>query len=657
MPRSKPPRRDRSQGDDSHDRREEGEATGAERLQKVLAAAGIGSRRDCEELIREGRVEVDRQVVTELGTKVDPLQHEIRVDGQPIRKPKRMYFLVNKPMGVVTTNFDPSGRMRVIDLVPTEERVFPVGRLDRYSEGLILVTNDGEFANRLTHPRYGVEKTYLVRVAGEPDQTKLAKLKRGIHLSDGFCQVESIKVKGKRGNSTDMIMVLNEGRNREIRRILARVGHKVLRLKRIAVGPLKLADLPTGAWRKLLPREVELLLEDSYKQEQKAKTAKPKRDERRAQREAAGVDEELDAALLRPGSSLADDHVAEDEELLGEDELAGLGGMADESEGDEESLLADGDFGEDDADEFLAAMGIEDENSDDEDLADEEDEDFEIVDISDDEIERPSRGRQPLGDVLAYEGEEADFDELEDEEAPGPQAAPRRPRGGPQRSRPPRGAAGPRGRRGAEEGRGGRGPRGEGVGRGGAGRSGPGRGGPGRGRAGRSGDERGGAGRAGAGRGDVASRRPGTRRKVKGEGGGPAYRGGFGSRTGREEGGPPGEARGRRPGGKRPPGRSGGAAGGGRARFGEGGGARGERPGGRAPGKRSGPGSRPGGRPQGGPGGGRTGGGRPEGGRPGGGRPGGRPGGRGPAGGGPRGRGPGPGGPRKGGPRKGGPRR
>jgi 23S rRNA pseudouridine2605 synthase len=231
-----------------------------ERLQKVLAAAGIGSRRDCEELIREGRVEIDRKVVTELGTRVDPLAHEVRVDGEALRQPKRLYFAVNKPVGVVTTNNDPSGRSRVIDLVPTEERVFAVGRLDRASEGLILVTNDGEFANRLTHPRYGVEKTYLVRVAGAPDQRQLARLKQGVHLAEGFARAQSILVKKQHGQSTDMVIVLNEGRNREIRRILARIGHKVLALKRTAVGNVKLGDLPLGAWRKLLPAEIEGLL-------------------------------------------------------------------------------------------------------------------------------------------------------------------------------------------------------------------------------------------------------------------------------------------------------------------------------------------------------------------------------------------------------------
>jgi len=260
---------------DRPDRPAEGEAGKGERLQKVLAAAGVDSRRDCEELIREGRVQVDGKVVTELGTRVDPLRQEIRVDTEVLRQPKRQYFAVNKPINVVTTNFDPSGRPRVIDLVPTDERVFAVGRLDRASEGLILVTNDGDFANRITHPRYGVEKTYLVRVAGQPTTAELDRLKKGVYLSDGFCRVQSITAKKRQGKSTDLVMVLDEGRNRELRRVLARVGHKVLRLKRIAVGPIKLGDLPTGAWRKLLPVEVENLLRLA-KEKRKAGKAKRK---------------------------------------------------------------------------------------------------------------------------------------------------------------------------------------------------------------------------------------------------------------------------------------------------------------------------------------------------------------------------------------------
>jgi 23S rRNA pseudouridine2605 synthase len=243
----------------------------SERLQKVLAAAGLGSRRDCEELITQGRVEIDRQVVSELGTKVDPLRHEIRVDGVVLHRPKRLYFAVNKPPGVVTTNFDPSGRPRVIDLVPTEERIFAVGRLDRASEGLILVTNDGELANRVTHPRYGVEKTYHVRVEGSPDNEQLLRLRRGVRIAEGVARVQSVRVKSRHKNVSDLEIILNEGKNREIRRVLAKVGHKVLSLKRVAVGPVKLGELKSGTCRKLMPQEIEALLEAARQRRKEGK--------------------------------------------------------------------------------------------------------------------------------------------------------------------------------------------------------------------------------------------------------------------------------------------------------------------------------------------------------------------------------------------------
>ena len=156
-----------------------------ERLQKVLAAAGLGSRRECEELVVQGRVEVDGHVADQLGVRVDPQHQQIRVDGVVLTLPKRVYFLVNKPAGVVCTNRDPSGRARVVDLVQTDERVFAVGRLDRSSEGLILVTNDGELANQLTHPRYGVSKVYRVRVAGQLSPAAVEKLLAGFTWPKG----------------------------------------------------------------------------------------------------------------------------------------------------------------------------------------------------------------------------------------------------------------------------------------------------------------------------------------------------------------------------------------------------------------------------------------------------------------------------------------
>ncbi len=227
-----------------------------QRLQKVLAAAGISSRRECEELIRQERVEVDRCVVTELGTRVDPSAQEIRVDGVVLRLPEFVYYALNKPTGVVSTNRDPAGRPRVVDLVPPEPRVFPVGRLDRGSDGLILLTNDGELTNRLTHPRYGIEKRYAVRVAGQVTIETLRLMRKGIYLAEGFAQVRSVRIKKRYKQSTDLDILLEEGRNREIRRILARVGHKVLRLTRTAIGPLRLGELPSGAYRPLTPKEV-----------------------------------------------------------------------------------------------------------------------------------------------------------------------------------------------------------------------------------------------------------------------------------------------------------------------------------------------------------------------------------------------------------------
>jgi 23S rRNA pseudouridine2605 synthase len=241
--------------------------SGPERLQKVLAAAGLGSRRQCEELITTGRVEVDRQVVTELGSRANPAEQEIRVDGVALPRPKLVYFAVNKPVGVLSTNSDPSGRPRVIDLLPAHDlRLFTIGRLDLHSDGLILATNDGELANRLTHPRYGVSKTYRVVVAGRPDRDVLAKLQQGVHLAEGLARAERVEIKSAHKESTVLEMILREGKNREIRRILARLGHKVLRLTRIAVGPVRLGTMPSGASRRLTNEEVAALRREARPQ-------------------------------------------------------------------------------------------------------------------------------------------------------------------------------------------------------------------------------------------------------------------------------------------------------------------------------------------------------------------------------------------------------
>lgn len=229
------------------------------RLQKVLAAAGFGSRRHCEELITDGRVQIDRTVVRELGTKVDSGSQEIRVDGDVIERPTLRYYVLNKPAGVLSTNSDPDGRIKVLDLIGDSSHLFTIGRLDRSSEGLIIVTNDGDMANKIAHPSYQVNKIYTVRVAGNLQREQLAEIRKGVYLSDGKANVESIRVKKKHKQTTELEMILAEGKNREIRRVLARVGHKVLQLKRIAIGPVRLGELPEGAYRELTVSEVKAL--------------------------------------------------------------------------------------------------------------------------------------------------------------------------------------------------------------------------------------------------------------------------------------------------------------------------------------------------------------------------------------------------------------
>ena len=284
------------------------------RLQKILAAAGLGSRRECEQLILAGRVEVDRGVVNTLGAKADPARQEIRVDGVNLPRPRLVYFAVNKPPGVVSTNRDPAGRPRVIDLVPYRGRLFTIGRLDMSSEGLILVTNDGELADRLTHPRYGADKTYHVEVAGTLDRRQLERLRHGVHLAEGFARVVSARVVRAYKQSTLLEIVLAEGRNREIHRMLARVGHKVQRLVRIAIGPLRLADLPRGHARPLERDELRRLKRYAHsarKPQRGPKREKPRAapTQARAVRSVIGGDEpgrrsSMDAKKPARGASL-----------------------------------------------------------------------------------------------------------------------------------------------------------------------------------------------------------------------------------------------------------------------------------------------------------------------------------------------------------------
>lgn len=240
-----------------------------ERLNKHLAAAGFGSRRHCDELIKKGRVRVDGIVVTDPGTKVRTGQ-AVAVDQRVAAAQKHVYWMLNKPKGYLCTNHDPAGRPRALDLMlHVPQRLFTVGRLDEASEGLLLLTNDGALAQRLTHPRYGVEKIYLVQVAGRPKNEELRQLLRGVFLAEGKARAKSVKRLGTRGESTVLQIVLAEGKNREIRRMLAKLGHKVMQLRRVGMGPLRLGTLRKGKSRKLRPSEVAALHELQRRRDRK----------------------------------------------------------------------------------------------------------------------------------------------------------------------------------------------------------------------------------------------------------------------------------------------------------------------------------------------------------------------------------------------------
>lgn len=247
------------------------------RLQKILSQAGIASRRAAEKLIAEGRVSVNGRTVREMGVKADPLADDIRVDGRRLRAPERhRYILLNKPAGVVTTRSDPQRRQTVIDLLDgVREYVYPVGRLDYDSEGLLLLTNDGELAARLTHPRHEVERTYEASVAGTPDHEAIDKLRRGIPLDGKRTMPADVKLlsrpapaphrrvpyekhSDKRANGV-LLITIREGRNRQVRRMCEAVGHPVRKLRRVRIGPITDRRLRVGAWRDLTYQEINLL--------------------------------------------------------------------------------------------------------------------------------------------------------------------------------------------------------------------------------------------------------------------------------------------------------------------------------------------------------------------------------------------------------------
>jgi pseudouridine synthase len=230
-----------------------------ERLQKVMASAGVASRRQCEELILQGAVRVNGRAVEELPAFVDPEVDVITVHGRRLQEPRRVYYLLNKPKGVICTSSDPQGRPRAIDLVPGGERVFCVGRLDAETTGLIILTNDAELTNLLTHPKYKVSKSYVAKVAGHVDSQAVEKLKKGVWLAEGRTARSGVKVLKSGHHDSLLEITISQGLNRQVRRMLAKVGLPVQSLKRTRIGGLEIRGLGVGRYRPLSKAEVAAL--------------------------------------------------------------------------------------------------------------------------------------------------------------------------------------------------------------------------------------------------------------------------------------------------------------------------------------------------------------------------------------------------------------
>ena len=231
------------------------------RLQKFLADSGVASRRAAERLIAEGRVTVNGQVVTELGTKVDPVSSRITMDGQPVRPRRKVYAALNKPVGFLCTRSDDLGRRTVFDLLPPDwSNLFPVGRLDRESEGLLFLTNDGDFSLKLTHPRYGVHKRYQAVVKGKIGQAEVNRFTAGVEHDGEMLKAERATVLSANNSHSIVELELAQGKNREVRRLFEVLGHEVEHLRRVQIGTIKLGELPPGKWRILTESEIKSLL-------------------------------------------------------------------------------------------------------------------------------------------------------------------------------------------------------------------------------------------------------------------------------------------------------------------------------------------------------------------------------------------------------------
>ncbi len=231
------------------------------RLNKFLSQAGVASRREADSMIAEGKIKVNSQVIRELGSKIDPIKDRIEVEGKRVTRSENLvYLILNKPQGFLVTLKDPFGRPTIMQLLPAlRERIFPIGRLDYDSCGLLILTNDGELAFRLAHPRFEVRKTYLVKVKGEPGASALSSLEKGIYIKGKkTAPAEIVRIAGGPGN-TALKVEIYEGRKREVKRMFEAIGHKVFHLQRVGFGGLKLGNLKEGKWRFLTPEEVDLL--------------------------------------------------------------------------------------------------------------------------------------------------------------------------------------------------------------------------------------------------------------------------------------------------------------------------------------------------------------------------------------------------------------
>lgn len=230
------------------------------RLNRFLANAGMDARRKIEDFLKENTVLINGQKVTEPGIRLDPEKDQVTINSKPIKPVTHfIYFLVNKPKGVISSVEDEHGRKTVVNLIPTKERIYPVGRLDAETTGAIILTNDGELTNRLTHPRYHIDKTYQCLVPGKVSPRQIEQLQKGIQLKDGLTSPSQIEILDEKPNRTTFTITIHEGRNHQVRRMLSAVKLELIELKRVAIGQLKLDNLPYGSYRELIPDEVAML--------------------------------------------------------------------------------------------------------------------------------------------------------------------------------------------------------------------------------------------------------------------------------------------------------------------------------------------------------------------------------------------------------------